>query len=192
MIRKGNLAKGKADKAKTTFNKAVMAIKGATLDCTACVGNRSEQEEAIQTCKTLSNCSKSAYDLCAAAEITDNPTLALLKECNNTFVMWQVKYQSALTSQSCSDIKNLPSVGNCPDTDWAALDKKHQKLFKMCVKPSTPGSFGDCRKNERMAAYLGYDCGKCPDPESLVVTTASSGRRQKRLSQFSNLLNRNF
>jgi len=191
MIRKGALAKSKADKAKTTFKKAVMAIKGATLDCTACVGNRSEQEEAIKTCKTLSNCSTSAAALCAAAEITDNPTLALLQECNNTFVMWQIAYQSALTSQSCSDIKNLPSVGNCPESDWAGFDKNHQKLFKKCVKSSTTGSFGDCRKNERMAAYLSYNCVECSD-NLAVVTTVSSGRRQKRLSQFSNLLNRNF
>jgi len=191
MLRKGDLAKGKAKKAKTTFAKAVKAIRGATFDCTACVGNRSEQEEAIKTCKTLSNCSTSAADLCAAAELKDNPSEALLKKCNNTFQEWRTKYEMALISQSCSDIKNLPSVGNCPDTDWAALDKNHQVLFKKCVKPNTPGSFGDCRKNERMAAYLSYDCVECSDSFA-VVTTASSGRRQKRLSQFSNLLNRNF
>lgn len=197
MLKRGKVAKSKAEKAKTSFDMTIKAIRDATFNCTACVGNRSEQEVAIKTCETLSDCPKTASEMCAAAELENyQPGLpTLLANCSEQFEKWEIAYKSALRAESCSDIKKLPSVGNCVNIDWKGTEEGYMKKFTMCVKSSTPGSFGDCRKTERMASYLSYDCvEKCPDTENLsaVVTTASSGRRHKRLSQFSNLLNRNF
>merc|ERR1711962_570590 len=190
---KSKQAKNKAEKAKTSFDMAIEAIRGATFNCTACVGNRSEQEVAVKTCETLSNCSKSASELCAAAELEPD-LVAFYENCSQQFTSWEDAYKTALRAESCSLLKDLPSIEVCRDFDWKSHQTQLMKKFAMCVKSSTTGSFGDCRKNERMAAYLSYNCvEKCPPDETLAVaSTASPGRRQKRLSQFSNLLNRNF
>lgn len=193
MLVKGKLAKAKKVKAMTTFERAAAALQAATSNCTACVGNRTEQATAIKTCQTLANCSNSACDLCKAAELENNsqPGLEkLLDSCSASFTAWQDAYRIALRAEDCSRLENLPSVQSCLNTDWKQLEKDYMVLFFKCVKSSTAGSFGDCRKNERMAAYLSYECaGKCDEPSSIDVTTASSARRQRRLGQFSNLLN---
>jgi len=194
MLRKDKIAKAKKGKA-MSFDKAVKAIEGATDDCRTCTGNTAEQKVATETCTTLSKCSTSVSKLCEDAELDIyQPGLKdLLDSCNEQAKEYEKEYRIALQTGLCSSIKNLPSVEKCRNINWKTAEPDYMKVFVKCTKPSTPGSFGDCRKNERMAAYLSYDCGKCPNSESLaVVTTASSGRRQKRLSQFSNLLNRNF
>merc|ERR1711962_756978 len=184
--RRSKIAKSKKEKAHTSFNKAVKAIQGATDNCTACVGNKSEKTEAIKACNTLSNCANSASYLCAQAEVTDRGLIAMIRICLPDFRSWVDQYESALRAESCSDIKNLPQKSDMnpgcfpPLTDWKELDKSFLESFNMCVKSSTAGSFGDCRKNERMAAYLSYNCvEKCPNNSNAVVSTASSGRRQK-------------
>jgi len=70
---------------------------------------------------------------------------------------------------------------------WVQLQDDIIKNYRDCSNANLDGSFASCRKQERIAAYLNFECRQCS-----TCTTQSTGRRFKRFGAlFSNLKHRN-
>ena len=55
-------------------------------------------------------------------------------------------------------------------TKFDDVETKAKAAKKKCTKPSDePGSFGDCRKQERLVAHYGYKCKDCSTSVSTKV-----------------------
>ena len=62
---------------------------------------------------------------------------------------------------------------NCTKHNWMEIEADVKQKYQDCMNGSIPGSFAHCRQEERIAAYLNYECGnqKCSTSAPAVNST---------------------
>jgi len=159
----------KKEKAATTFSNASNAIKSSTSN-KKCDG-ASIPEEASTADTKLEKCNSTATDLCTSSKIERLDT-DLIASCKPKLEKYVKDFKEALKNCDCTTIKALELVdASCAFSDMEASTKTAKKK---CTSPTEPGSFGDCRQQERKVAYFGEKCKpKCGS----TATKAPTSRR---------------
>ena len=107
-------------------------------------------------------------------------TFPLLQICYAKAEPCQCFQESTLTNLY-DDIKNKGCfvIDNKPDGNfyWDKIMKAQNVVYGKCQKPAETGSFGNCRKQERISAVLNYDCrlvcGNCTQTTTMVGSNCS-------------------
>jgi len=168
--------KQKKEKAASTFDKASAAMMTSTGSGKSCSGNSSALSEATAAYTTLSQCKTTAAALCdVALSATEQ---ALVDKCKPVLDKFNTGFQACLKSGDCSCFQAL-TLAEAECEDFGTLETTVKGKKNKCVKSSEPGSFGACRAQERMAAYLGQQCSNACG----TATTKSSGGRSQRLQR---------
>merc|ERR1712013_592087 len=165
----GKLMKNKKTNAASTFADALEAMNDATGNGTGCDGDSASLAEAKEVQAKLANCSVSAGDNCDEGKLATPIDSTLVSTCKDTLEAFAKDFKFCLTKSS--------------DGVMAQKDK--------CTKGTEAGSFGDCRKQERMAAKFGNKCKKaCPGGSVTTMAPARSQRMKllRRLNQKLNFL----
>lgn len=172
--------KGKKESANDTFADSAAAIKESMGGGKSCEGSAADLSAAKEVHDKLANCSMSAGANCdeKAAGAAINETA--LTSCNQTLVAFTTGFKKCYTGvgaqdKVCTCMAALVIPGDdCMDFAPTAKKIKAQKL--KCTKGTQPGSFGDCRKQERMAAKYGNKCKKSCATSPAMTTSAPGGR----------------
>merc|ERR1712193_351766 len=147
----GKLMKNKKSNAASTFADALEAMNDATGNGTGCDGDSASLEEAKKVQAKLANCSTSAGDNCDEGKLATPINSTLVSSCKDTLEAFA--------------------------KDFKAMHDGVKAQKEKCTKGSEEGSFGDCRKQERMAAKFGNKCKQsCPGGS---VTTMAPARSQR-------------
>merc|ERR1711936_1380790 len=162
----GKLMKNKKNNSASTFADALEAMNDATGNGTGCDGDSASLAEAKEVQAKLANCSVSAGDNCDEGKLATPIDATLVSTCKDTLEAFAKDFKVCLTKSSdaeiCSCVQGLTNPGDeCLDFKTMHDGVKAQK--DKCTKGTEAGSFGDCRKQERMAAKFGNKCKKaCP------------------------------
>jgi len=190
----GKLMKNKKTNAASTFADALEAMNDATGNGTGCDGDSASLAEAKEVQAKLANCSVSAGDNCDEGKLATPIDATLVSTCKDTLEAFAKDFKVCLTKSSdaeiCSCVQGLTNPGDeCLDFKTMHDGVKAQK--DKCTKGTEAGSFGDCRKQERMAAKFGNKCKKtCPGGSVTTMAPARSQRMKllRRLNQKLNFL----
>merc|ERR1712037_658826 len=188
----GKLMKNKKNNSASTFSDALEAMNEATGNGMSCDGDSSSLAEAKKVQEKLANCSTSAGDNCDEGKLSVPINSTLVSSCKTTLEAFAKDFKACLTkatdAEICSCVQGLtnPSA-ECLDFKTMHDGVKAQK--DKCTKGTEEGSFGDCRKQERMAAKFGNKCKKsCSGPGGGQATTQApaGGQRMKLLRKVYN------
>merc|ERR1712227_1066219 len=190
----GKLMKNKKTNAASTFADALEAMNDATGNGTGCDGDSASLEEAKKVREKLANCSASAGDNCDEGKLSIPINSTLVSSCKTTLETFAKDFKECLTKSTdaeiCTCVQGLTNPGDeC--LDFKAMHDGVKAQKEKCTKGSEEGSFGDCRKQERMAAKFGNKCKKaCPGPSVTTMAPARSQRMKllRRLNQKLNFL----
>merc|ERR1712147_42591 len=190
----GKLMRNKKTNAASTFADALEAMNDATGNGTGCDGDSASLAEAKEVQAKLANCSVSAGDNCDEGKLATPIDATLLSTCKDTLEAFAKDFKVCLTKSSdaeiCSCVQGLTNPGDeCLDFKTMHDGVKAQK--DKYTKGTEAGSFGDCRKQERMAAKFGNKCKKaCPGGSVTTMAPARSQRMKllRRLNQKLNFL----
>merc|ERR1711936_1308095 len=190
----GKLMKNKKNNSASTFADALEAMNDATGNGTGCDGDSASLAEAKEVQAKLANCSVSAGDNCDEGKLATPIDATLVSTCKDTLEAFAKDFKVCLTKSSdaeiCSCVQGLTNPGDeCLDFKTMHDGVKAQK--DKCTKGTEAGSFGDCRKQERMAAKFGNKCKKaCPGGSVTTMAPARSQRMKllRRLNQKLNFL----
>merc|ERR1712190_247560 len=185
----GKLMKNKKNNSASTFADALEAMNDATGNGTGCDGDSASLAEAKEVQAKLANCSVSAGDNCDEGKLATPIDATLVSTCKDTLEAFAKDFKVYLTKSSdaeiCSCVQGLTNPGDeCLDFKTMHDGVKAQK--DKCTKGTEAGSFGDCRKQERMAAKFGNKCKKaCPGGPVTTMAPARSQRMKllRRLNQ---------
>jgi len=185
----GKLMKNKKDNSASTFSDALDAMNDATGNGTSCDGDSSSLAEAKEVQEKLANCSTSAGDNCDEGGLSIPINSTQVSSCKTTLEAFAKDFKDCLTKSTdaliCSCVQGLTN----PSSDCLNFKAMHDGLKtqkEKCTKGSESGSFGDCRKQERMAAKFGNKCKKsCSGPSVTTQAPAASQRMKllRRLNQ---------
>jgi len=188
----GKLMKNKKSNAASTFADALEAMNDATGNGTGCDGDSASLEEAKKVQAKLANCSTSAGDNCDEGKLATPINSTLVSTCKDTLEAFAKDFKVCLTKSSdaeiCSCVQGLTNPGDeCLDFKTMHDGVKAQK--DKCTKGTEAGSFGDCRKQERMAAKFGNKCKKACPGGSVTTMAPARSQRMKLLRRLNQKLN---
>lgn len=176
----GKLMKNKKNNSASTFGDALEAMNEATGNGESCEGDSSSLAEAKKVQEKLANCANSAGDNCDEGKLSIPINSTLVSSCKTTLETFAKDFKECLTkatdAEICACVQGLTNPGSeC--LDFKAMHDGVKAQKDKCTKGSEEGSFGDCRKQERMAAKFGNKCKKsCSGPS---VTTQAPGASQR-------------
>jgi len=186
--------KNKKNKSASAFIDALEAMNDATENGTSCDGDSSSLAEAKKVQATLANCSASAGDICDEGKLSIPINSTKVSSCKTTLEAFAKDFKECLTKSGdatiCSCIQGLTN----PSSDCLNFKAMHDGVKaqrEKCMKKSTEeGSFGDCRKQERMAVKFGNKCKKsCSGPGSVTTQAPAASQRMKLLQRLNQKLN---
>merc|ERR1711990_288321 len=188
----GKLMKNKKTNAASTFADALEAMNDATGNGTGCDGDSASLAEAKEVQAKLANCSVSAGDNCDEGKLASPIDATLVSTCKDTLEAFAKDFKVCLTKSSdaeiCSCVQGLTNPGDeCLDFKTMHDGVKAQK--DKCTKGTEAGSFGDCRKQERMAAKFGNKCKKACPGGSVTTMAPARSQRMKLLRRLNQKLN---
>merc|ERR1712130_839361 len=174
----GKLMKNKKNNSASTFSDALEAMNEATGNGKGCEGDSSSFDEAKKVREKLANCSVSAGANCDEGKLSVPINSTLVSSCKTTLKACLTKSNDA---EICSCVQGLTNPGDeC--LDFKAMHDSVKSQKDKCTKGSEEGSFGDCRKQERMAAKFGNKCKKsCKGPGSQSTTQAPAAKQRREL-----------
>merc|ERR1712109_26277 len=159
----GKLMKNKKSNAASTFADALEAMNDATGNGTGCDGDSASLEEAKKVQAKLANCSTSAGDNCDEGKLATPINSSLVSSCKDTLEAFA--------------------------KDFKAMHDGVKAQKEKCTKGSEEGSFGDCRKQERMAAKFGNKCKQSCPGGSVTTMAPARSQRMKLLRRLNQKLN---
>merc|ERR1711981_91192 len=181
----GKLMKNKKNNSASTFSDALEAMNEATGNGTGCEGDSSSLAEAKKVQQKLANCSVSAGANCDEGNLAIAIDATKVSTCKDTLETFAKGFKKCLTGNdsaaTCSCVQGLTN----PSDDCLNFKDMHDGVKaqkEKCTKGSAKGSFGDCRKQERMAAKFGNKCKKaCPagGGGGDTMTTSTPARSQR-------------
>merc|ERR1719285_215816 len=188
----GKLMKNKKNSA-STFSDALDAMNDATGNGTGCDGDSSSLAEAKKVQAKLANCSASAGDNCDEGKLAIPINSTQVSSCKTILEAFAKDFKECLTKSGdatiCSCIQGLTN----PSSDCLNFKSMHDGVKaqkEKCTKGTEEGSFGDCRKQERMAAKFGNKCKKsCSGPGSVTTQAPAASQRMKLLRRLNQKLN---
>merc|ERR1711899_657063 len=188
----GKLMKNKKNNSASTFADALEAMNDATGNGTGCDGDSASLAEAKEVQAKLANCSTSAGDNCDEGKLATPIDATLVSTCKDTLEAFAKDFKVCLTKSSdaeiCSCVQGLTNPGDeCLDFKTMHDGVKAQK--DKCTKGTEAGSFGDCRKQERMAAKFGNKCMKTCPGGSVTTMAPARSQRMKLLRRLNQKLN---
>jgi len=189
----GKLMKNKKNNSASTFSDALDAMNDATGNGTGCDGDSSSLAEAKKVQAKLANCSASAGDNCDEGKLSIPINSTQVSSCKTTLEAFAKDFKECLTKSGdatiCSCIQGLTN----PSSDCLNFKAMHDGVKaqkEKCTKGTEEGSFGDCRKQERMAAKFGNKCKKsCSGPGSVTTQAPAASQRMKLLRRLNQKLN---
>jgi len=213
MLKKSTKSEKFKNESLTNFTRVFQAISGASYDGTACPNEPSEQPAANTAYQTLKECNVTAVNMCNLAVLNDT-FRAKAEECLTQLKAFTNAYENC---KNCTCVNDLPDDLVTGGTDGCDRDPAYWRdeerivldLYKDCKNDTIEGSYGYCRKQEDIAAYLNYECvlqGQCtttPAPtttttchddgsNTITTTVSSAGRRYRRYgSLFNKILQNN-
>merc|ERR1719341_1653485 len=175
----GRMMNNKKNKSAFTFSDALAAMNDATENGTSCKGNSSCLPEAKKVQQTLANCSVSAADHCDQGKLSIPINSTKVSSCKTSLTDFAKDFKDCLTKPTdpeiCSCVQDL-SNPSADCLNFRAMHDGVKSQKEKCTKASFAGSFGDCRKQERMAAKFVNKCKlSCPGGS---VSTPSTQRRE--------------
>lgn len=184
--------KNKKSNAASTFADALEAMNDATGNGTGCDGDSASLEEAKKVQAKLANCSTSAGDNCDEGKLATPINSTLVSSCKDTLEAFAKDFKDCLTKSSdaeiCSCAQGLTNPGDeC--LDFKAMHDGVKAQKEKCTKGSEEGSFGDCRKQERMAAKFGNKCKQSCPGGSVTTMAPARSQRMKLLRRLNQKLN---
>jgi len=185
----GKLMKNKKDNSASTFSDALDAMNDATGNGTSCDGDSSSLADAKQVQEKLANCSTSAGENCDEGGLSIPINSTQVSSCKTTLEAFAKDFKDCLTKSTDALIRSCVQGLTNPSSDCLNFKAMHDGLKtqkEKCTKGSESGSFGDCRKQERMAAKFGNKCKKsCSGPSVTTQAPAASQRMKllRRLNQ---------
>jgi hypothetical protein len=185
------LMKNKKNTSATTFGDALEAMNEATGNGTGCSGDSSSFAEAKKVQEKLANCSVSAGANCDEGKLSVPINSTLVSSCKTTLGAFAKDFKDCLVkstdAETCSCVQGLTNP-SAACLDFKAMHDGMKSQKEKCTKGSEEGSFGDCRKQERMAAKFGNKCKQsCKGPGGQVTTQAPAvGQRMKLLRKVYN------
>merc|ERR1712117_986713 len=188
----GKLMKNKKTNAASTFADALEAMNDATGNGAGCDGDSASLEEAKKVQAKLANCSTSAGDNCDEGKLATPINSTLVSSCKDTLEAFAKDFKDCLTKSSdaeiCSCAQGLTNPGDeC--LDFKAMHDGVKAQKEKCTKGSEEGSFGDCRKQERMAAKFGNKCKQSCPGGSVTTMAPARSQRMKLLRRLNQKLN---
>jgi len=189
----GKLMKNKKENSNSTFSDSLDAINEATGNGTGCDGDSSSLAEAKKVQAKLANCTASAGDNCDEGKLSIPINATKVSSCKTILEAFAKDFKVCLTKSGdatiCSCIQGLTN----PSSDCLNFKAMHDGVKAQkdkCTKGTEEGSFGDCRKQERMAAKFGNKCKKsCPGGGSVTTQAPAASQRMKLLRRLNQKLN---
>jgi len=189
----GKLMKNKKENSNSTFSDSLDAINDATGNGTGCDGDSSSLAEAKKVQAKLANCTASAGDNCDEGKLSIPINATKVSSCKTILEAFAKDFKACLTKSGdatiCSCIQGLTN----PSSDCLNFKAMHDGVKEQkdkCTKGTEEGSFGDCRKQERMAAKFGNKCKKsCPGGGSVTTQAPAASQRMKLLRRLNQKLN---
>jgi len=188
----GKLMKNKKTNAASTFADALEAINDATGNGTGCDGDSASLEEAKKVQAKLANCSTSAGDNCDEGKLATPSNSSLVSSCKDTLEAFAKDFKDCLTKSSDAEICSCAQGLTNPSDDCLDFKAMHDGVKaqkEKCTKGSEEGSFGDCRKQERMAAKFGNKCKQSCPGGSVTTMAPARSQRMKLLRRLNQKLN---
>lgn len=187
----GKLMKNKKNNSASTFSDALEAMNEATGNGMSCDGDSSSLAEAKKVQEKLANCSTSAGDNCDEGKLSIPINSTLVSSCKTTLETFAKDFKACLTKSTdaeiCSCVQALTNPGSeC--LDFKAMHDGVKSQKEKCTKGSEEGSFGDCRKQERMAAKFGNKCKKSCSGSSVTTQAPAASQRMKLLKRLNQKL----
>merc|ERR1711990_46446 len=190
----GKLMKNKKNNSASTFADALDAMNEATGNGKKCEGDSSSFAEAKKVREKLANCSVSAGANCDEGKLSVPINSSLVSSCKTTLEAFAKDFKNCLVKSSDAEICSCVQGLTNPSADCLNFKVMHDGVKAQkdkCTKGSEEGSFGDCRKQERMAAKFGNKCKKsCKGPSATTAAPAANQRMKllRRLNQKLNFL----
>ena len=156
----------KKAKAPTTFQNASDAIQASTSNGTQCESG-AIGDEAKTANEKLQKCKSTAVEKCSSSKIEGLDT-AKITECKPKLQAYVDAYKECLKKCECSCFTGLALVDDSC-TKFSDMETKTKTAKNKCTKQSEDGSFGDCRKQERVVAHYGNKCKACTKQMSTKV-----------------------
>merc|ERR1712066_189267 len=188
----GKLMKNKKSNAASTFADALEAMNDATGNGTGCDGDSASLEEAKKVQAKLANCSTSAGDNCDEGKLATPINSTLVSSCKDTLEAFAKDFKDCLTKSSDAEICSCAQGLTNPSDDCLDFKAMHDGVKaqkEKCTKGSEEGSFGDCRKQERMAAKFGNKCKQSCPGGSVTTMAPARSQRMKLLRRLDQKLN---
>merc|ERR1711997_338653 len=188
----GKLMKNKKSNAASTFADALEAMNDATGNGTGCDGDSASLEEAKKVQAKLANCSTSAGDNCDEGKLATPIDATLVSTCKDTLEAFAKDFKVCLTKSSDAEICSCAQGLTNPSDDCLDFKAMHDGVKAQkdkCTKGTEAGSFGDCRKQERMAAKFGNKCKKACPGGSVTTMAPARSQRMKLLRRLNQKLN---
>jgi len=188
----GKLMKNKKSNAASTFADALEAMNDATGNGTGCDGDSASLEEAKKVQAKLANCSTSAGDNCDEGKLATPINSTLVSTCKDTLEAFAKDFKDCLTKSSDAEICSCAQGLTNPSDDCLDFKAMHDGVKaqkEKCTKGSEEGSFGDCRKQERMAAKFGNKCKQSCPGGSVTTMAPARSQRMKLLRRLNQKLN---
>merc|ERR1719341_2427083 len=174
----GRMMNNKKNKSAFTFSDALAAMNDATENGTSCKGNSSSLPEAKKVQQTLANCSVSAGDHCDQGKLPIPIDPAKVSSCKTMLLSFVQEFKGCLTMSTDAKICSCVQGLTHPSADCLNFRDMHDGVKSQkekCTKASFDGSFGDCRKQERMAAKFVNKCKQsCTTPTPTTAATAAT------------------
>merc|ERR550532_1867130 len=188
----GKLMKNKKNNSASTFSDALEAMNEATGNGMSCEGDSSSLAEAKKVQEKLANCSTSAGANCDEGKLSIPINSTLVSSCKTILETFAKDFKVCLTKSSDAEICSCVQALTNPRTECLDFKTMHDGVKAQkdkCTKGTEEGSFGDCRKQERMAAKFGNKCKKsCSGAGGGQATTQApaGGQRMKLLRKVYN------
>merc|ERR1712055_1185668 len=188
----GKLMKNKKSNSASTFNDALEAMNDATEKGKSCDGDSSSLAEAKKVREKLANCATTARDNCDEGKLSIPINSTLVSSCNATLGTFAKDFKECLTKSTdaeiCTCVQGLTNPGSeC--LNFKAMHDGVKSQKEKCTKGSEEGSFGDCRKQERMAAKFGNKCKQSCPGGSVTTMAPARSQRMKLLRRLNQKLN---
>jgi len=188
----GKLMKNKKSNSASTFNDALEAMNDATEKGKSCDGDSSSLAEAKKVREKLANCATTARDNCDEGKLSIPINSTLVSSCNATLGTFAKDFKECLTKSTdaeiCTCVQGLTNPGSeC--LNFKAMHDGVKSQKEKCTKGTEEGSFGDCRKQERMAAKFGNKCKKACRGPSVTTQAPAASQRMKLLRRLNQKLN---
>merc|ERR1711934_311286 len=175
----GSLMTNKKNNAAFTFSDTLDAMNDATETGTSCKVDTSSLPEAKIVQQKLANCPVSAADHCDQGKLSIPIDSTKVASCKTTLTAFAKDFKDCLTKPTDPEICSCVQGLSDPSADCLNFRAMHDGVKSQrekCTKASFAGSFGDCRKQERMAAKFVNKCKlSCPGGS---VSTPSTQRRE--------------